>query len=207
MKVSSPPGSTISRHARQKLRIFNMTCQNPNRRPLARLHTGAPGGWPALATRAPSADRCGAQPVRRATGTGSFRRALWAEARQARRLPRTAPRRPAACGPRRSSLPRPPAPRPGRSRRAECATNRESVTATRAGTPRIVRAGPSSVKGTRRSFLKPLRRNDLRDPPLSAGDLCQPSGPDGKGQAGGQARSARGEPPQSGTERRFPFPG
>jgi hypothetical protein len=64
-----------------------------------------------------------------------------------------------------------------------------------AGTPRIVRAGPSSVKGTRRSFLNPLRRNDLQDPPLSAGDLCQPSGPDGEGQARGQARSARGEPP------------
>jgi hypothetical protein len=60
--------------------------------------------------------------------------------------------------------------------------------------PRIVRAGPSSVKGTRRSFLKPLRRNDLQDPPLSAGDLCQPSGPDGEGQARGQARNARGEP-------------
>jgi hypothetical protein len=33
----------------------------------------------------------------------------------------------------------------------------------------------------------PLRRNDLRDPPLSTGDLCRPSGPDG----GGQARSTR----------------
>ena len=31
-------------------------------------------------------------------------------------------------------------------------------------------------------------RNDLRDPPLSAGDLCRPSGPDGEGQARGQAR-------------------
>jgi hypothetical protein len=59
---------------------------------------------------------------------------------------------------------------------------------------RIVRAGSSIVKGTRRSFLKPLRRNDLQDPPLSAGDLCQPSGPDGEGQARGQARNARGEP-------------
>jgi hypothetical protein len=36
---------------------------------LARLHTGAPGGWPALAARAPGADRCGARPVRRAAGT------------------------------------------------------------------------------------------------------------------------------------------
>jgi hypothetical protein len=38
-------------------------------RDLARLHTGAPGGWPALAARAPGADRCGPEPVRRAAGT------------------------------------------------------------------------------------------------------------------------------------------
>src|SRR5437764_2919727 len=37
---------------------------------LARLRTGAPGGWPALAARAPGADRCGAEPVRRAAETG-----------------------------------------------------------------------------------------------------------------------------------------
>jgi hypothetical protein len=36
---------------------------------LARLHSGASGGWPALAARAPGADRCGAEPVRRAAGT------------------------------------------------------------------------------------------------------------------------------------------
>ena len=41
---------------------------------LARLHTGAPGGWPAFAVRAPGADRCGAEPVRRAAGTGVARR-------------------------------------------------------------------------------------------------------------------------------------
>jgi hypothetical protein len=32
--------------------------------------------------------------------------------------------------------------------------------------------------------------------PLSAGDLCQPSGPDGEGQARGQAPNARDEPPK-----------
>ena len=32
--------------------------------------------------------------------------------------------------------------------------------------------------------------------PLSAGDLCQPSGPDGEGQAEGQARNSRGGPPR-----------
>jgi hypothetical protein len=36
---------------------------------LPRFHTGAPGGWPALAARAPGADRYGAAPVRRAAGT------------------------------------------------------------------------------------------------------------------------------------------
>ena len=36
---------------------------------LVRLHTEAPGGWPALAARAPGADRCDAQPVRGAAGT------------------------------------------------------------------------------------------------------------------------------------------
>src|SRR6516164_3584775 len=34
----------------------------------ARLHTGAPGGWSPLAAHAPGADRCGARPVRRASG-------------------------------------------------------------------------------------------------------------------------------------------
>jgi hypothetical protein len=43
-----------------------------------------------------------------------------------------------------------PVPRPGRHPRAECAGSREDVTASG---PRIIRAGPSSVKGTRRSFL------------------------------------------------------
>ena len=33
-------------------------------------------------------------------------------------------------------------------------------------------------------------------PALDPGDLGQPSGPDGEGQARGQARDARGEPPQ-----------
>jgi hypothetical protein len=44
---------------------------------LARLHTGAAGGWPALAARAPGADRCGAQPVRWVAGTGSAPTPPW----------------------------------------------------------------------------------------------------------------------------------
>jgi len=39
----------------------------------------------------------------------------------------------------------------------------------------------------------PLRGTRLRRA-VDPGDLCQPSGPDGEGQAGGQARKARGEP-------------
>jgi len=65
--------------------------------------------------------------------------------------------------------------RPMASRRVRQSPEK-CVTVTRAGTPRIVRAGPSSVKGTPRSFLKPLRRNDLRDPPLSAGASASPAG-------------------------------
>jgi hypothetical protein len=42
---------------------------------------------------------------------------------------------------------------------------------------------------------KPLRRNDLQGPPLTPETSAKPSGPDGEGQAKGQARSARGEPP------------
>src|SRR5262249_7558497 len=40
----------------------------------------------------------------------------------------------------------------------------------------------------------PLRGTRLRRA-VDPGDLCQPSGPDGEGQARGQARNARGEPP------------
>ena len=42
--------------------------------------------------------------------------------------------------------------------------------------------------------LRSRRQGDGRKRlPLSAGDLCRPSGPDGEGQARGQARKARGE--------------
>jgi hypothetical protein len=43
----------------------------------------------------------------------------------------------------------------------------------------------------------PLRGTRLRRA-VDPGDLCQPSGPNGEGQAGGQARKARGEPPNCG---------
>ncbi len=44
------------------------------------------------------------------------------------------------------------------------------------------------------NFAVLLRGTRLRRA-VDPGDLCQPSGPDGKGQARGQARNARGEPP------------
>ena len=65
----------------------------------------------------------------------------------------------------------------------------EDVAARRAGTPRIIRAGPSSLNVLR----IPLRGTRLRRA-VDPGDLCQPSGPDGEGQARGQARNARGKP-------------
>jgi hypothetical protein len=85
--------------------------------------------------------------------------------------------------------------RPGRQRRAE---RRENVTATRAERRALSGLAPPASRAPEDRF-QPLRRNDLQDPPLSAGDLCQPSGPDGKGQARGQARNARGEPSTSRT--------
>ena len=45
----------------------------------------------------------------------------------------------------------------------------------RAGTPRIVRVGPSSVKGTRRAFLTASQKRSS-DPPLSAGVSTDPAG-------------------------------
>jgi hypothetical protein len=59
-----------------------------------------------------------------------------------------------------------------------------------AGTPRIVRVGPSSVKGTRRSFLTASQERSP-GPALERRSLCRPSGPDGEGQTRGQAGSAR----------------
>jgi hypothetical protein len=57
-----------------------------------------------------------------------------------------------------------------------------------------------TAAGPERRALSGLAPPASRAPaPLSAGDLCQPSGPDGEGQAGGQARNPRGEPFKTGT--------
>ncbi len=84
---------------------------------------------------------------------GSFRRALRAEALRRDELPRTAAPAPAAAGPRRH------APMPRHMSRARPSRSRQVRRSPyeghshRAGTPRIVQVGPSSVKGTPRSFL------------------------------------------------------
>jgi hypothetical protein len=51
----------------------------------------------------------------------------------------------------------------------------------------------------------PLRGTRLRRA-VDPGDHCRPGGPDGEGQARGQARKARGEPPYRAVRRR-PHPG
>jgi hypothetical protein len=107
----------------------------------------------------------------------------------ARRLPRTASPVTGRCGPRRIPLPRPAAPRPGRQRRAEHASRRENVTAS--GPERRALSGLAPPAST--VLRIPLRGTRLRRA-VDPGDLCQPSGPDGEGQARGQARRARGEP-------------
>ena len=85
---------------------------------------------------------------------------------------------------------------PGRHARAECADHRAKDHSHRDGTPRIVQVGPSSVKGTPRSFLTASQKGSSGPTP-ERWSLCRPSGPDGEGQARGQARTARGEPPHS----------
>jgi hypothetical protein len=134
--------------------------------------------------------RPGVSPLR----GGSFRRALRAEALRRDELPRTAAPAPAAVGPRRHArMPRHTSrARPSRSRRVRRSPCEGH--SYRAGTPRIVQVGPSSVEGTRRSFLAASQKGSS-GPALERRSLCRPSGPDGEGQARGQARQAHGEPP------------
>jgi hypothetical protein len=114
-------------------------------------------------------------PARKRTGAGRCPRA------DAPPLPRRAPHRngPSMCHgaswPNRSSCAR------RTSRRAKGPQAQDPERRTLSG------LAPPASRAPEDRF-RPLRRNDLRDPPLSAGDLCQPSGPDGKGQAEGQAR-------------------
>ncbi len=75
--------------------------------------------------------------------------------------------------------------------RTRCADRREDVTAT--GPERRALSGLASPAST--MLRIPLRGTRLRRA-VDPGDLCQPSGPDGEGQARGEARKARGEPPK-----------
>jgi hypothetical protein len=105
----------------------------------------------------------------------------------ARRLPRTAapatrrqqsPPYPAAAPA--STTARPSASRRARQSPGECHSQR-------AGTPRIVRAAPSSVKGTRRSFLTASQKRSS-GPALERRRTLPAQRPDGEGQAKSQAQ-------------------
>jgi hypothetical protein len=122
-------------------------------------------------------------------------RALRAKAHRARRCLRPAVPAPAAS---RYPLQRAQGDRastswPSRRSAARCAGRRAKGHRDWAGTPRIVRGGPSSVKGTRRSFL-PAPQKGSSGPTLERRSLCRPYGPDSKGQARCLALEARGEP-------------
>ena len=100
-------------------------------------------------------------------------------ARLSRHRPQPVPAVTSRCGATRAG--------PGRHGRAECADRRAKGDSHRDGTPRIVQVGPSSVKGTRRSFLIASQKGSSGTA-LERRSLCRPSGPDGEGQARGQAR-------------------
>ena len=130
----------------------------------------------------------------RANSGAAACRALRAEAHRARRC-----RRLAAPAPRRRPVPpqrahddRARADWPGGPARAGCADRRGSGHSNGPGRRASSGAAPSSVKGTRRSFLTASQKGSS-GPALERRSLCLPGGPDGKGQAGGQARSARGD--------------
>jgi hypothetical protein len=79
---------------------------------------------------------------------------------------------------------------PGRHARAECADRRAKGHSHRAGTPRIVQVGPSSVKGTRRSFLTASQKGSSGSA-LERRSLCLPGGPDGEARPEARPESAQ----------------
>ena len=128
--------------------------------------------------RLPGSRRCGA-----AASLAPFR----AVALRARRLPRTAPPPPAATSPRRNV--------PGAARRERVtAVRHRARCAGRRAKDRLTvperRALSGSAPPASTVLRIPLRGTRLRRA-VDPGDLCRPSGPDGEGQAGGQARNAR----------------
>ena len=103
----------------------------------ARVVRSPPGHQPSRPGLARPGDIAGGPQRRAARGTAAATAARSLHRRRRRYYP----------------LPRPPAPRPGRRPRNRRAGSPEDVTATGTGTPRLVRAGPSSVKGTRISVF------------------------------------------------------
>ena len=83
---------------------------------------------------------------------------------------------------------------PGRSSRARYADRRVKGHST--GPERRALSG-SAPPASRALAFGRFAEAICAAPTLDPGDLCRPSGPDGEGQAEGQARNARGEPRSS----------
>jgi hypothetical protein len=114
----------------------------------------------------PGSRRCGA-----AASLAPFR----AAALRARRLPRTASPAPAAASPRRNAPDAAPNEQARPSRSREVRPSPYEGHSHRAGTPRIVRGGPSTRKGTRRSFLTAPQKASS-GPTLARGASAAPAG-------------------------------
>ena len=114
------------------------------------LRHGDGGWWGALAA--------GAGSLAASSCAIAHRRGPLPAAPMPRIRPQPAPRRNAPWVTRSASW-------PGRSSRAKCAKRRMKGHSHGDGTPRIVRAGPSSVKGTRRSFQNRSAETIFRTPP------------------------------------------
>jgi hypothetical protein len=123
-----------------------------------------------------------------------------------RRYGAAASPRPSDASPTARRLPRTAAPVTGRLRSPPYPAAAPASTTARPMTSRRVRRSPENATATgpeRRALsgLAPPASTVLRIPlrgtrlrrAVDPGDLCQPSGPDGEGQARGQARSARGK--------------
>jgi hypothetical protein len=124
----------------------------------------------------------GLSPLRAA----AFRRALWAEAHQARRLPRTVP--PVTGRLRFPPYPAaaPPAPRPGRRPRARVPIA-VKMSQRRGRNAAHCPGWPLQRQGYPKIVSKTASQKRSSGPTLERRSLYQPSGPDGEGQARGHA--------------------
>ena len=78
---------------------------------------------------------------------------------------------------------------PGRSSRARCADRPYEMSQATGRNAAHCPGWPLQRQGHPKIVSNRSAETIFRTPPLSAGDLCQPSRPDGKGQAEGQART------------------